>query len=762
MDARLDALDARLRSIRVAVRRRPLEDAALKEQLAKLPPLQAEIAELLGDLTPRLEDAQARLAELGPAPAAGQPAEGGDVADDRARLLRLQARLDGAAKRARLLSVEAEQLSETLSERLQQNFSSRLWARSRSALEPALWVEAAMNLPEDAQRLGAAVADHLGRATRPPGAAILLLGLAVFLLAPARILLDRLGRKWAATLVPGSALRRSALALWLTFVGCATPLLAAIALREAIRSIAPMQPAVGGLAAGLATALFFGSLIHALGIAILAPGRPSWRLAPIPDHVVDHLAPYPALVGLVVGLVSFVTRAADVLEVSAPMANAVDCLSVLVEVAAVGAGLLMLGRTRGDREAARGEAGTETERQARSRWPWVLSALAAWLALAAALAAVTAGYLALATFIMRELIWITLVLASLFLLMRFVDDLCQALFSADTLLGRLIETAVGLSSEALEQIGVLLSGLLRLGLLVVGWAAVIAPFGASTREIFGRLTSAELVFKLGQLSISPGLIFGAAAVFLIGLGVTRLIRSWLETTYLPKTRIDVGVRTSITAGLTYLGVLAAVLMTCAYLGLSLDRIALFASALSVGVGFGLQAVISNFVSGLILLAERPVKVGDWVSMGDLEGDIRRIHIRATEIEMGDRSKLIVPNSDLISKAVRNVTPAGGTGQVKIVLKVANDADPVEVRDLLLAGVAAHPELLPLPSPGVYLTNVPDGALEFTVVAAVASPRHVFRVKSELLFAVVTEMRARGVHLANSSAVVHLAAPSRET
>jgi small-conductance mechanosensitive channel len=425
---------------------------------------------------------------------------------------------------------------------------------------------------------------------------------------------------------------------------------------------------------------------------------------------------------------------------------------VLIELVAVGSALMVLGRARSAQAAT-----AQHDLSARSRLPWILAAVAAWLALGAALIAVAAGYLALATFIMRELIWIATVLASLFLLMRFVDDLCQVLFTSNSPLDRLFETAIGLSEHALEQLGVLLSGLLRLALILVGWMLIVAPFGASTREILGRITSTEAVFKLGQLSISPGLIFGAAAVFAIGLGITRVIRGWLETTYLPKTRIDAGVRTSITAGLTYLGALIAVLMACAYMGLSLDRIALFASALSVGIGFGLQAVIGNFVSGLILLAERPVKVGDWIAIGNLEGDVRRINIRATEIEMGDRSKLIVPNSDLISKTVRNVTRGGALGQVKIVLRVANDANAAEIRDLLLGQLTEHPEVLHEPAPGVFLTNVPDGALEFTAVAAVPSARLAFRIKSELLFAMVAELRARGINLASPSTVIRLAA-----
>ena len=115
-------------------------------------------------------------------------------------------------------------------------------------------------------------------------------------------------------------------------------------------------------------------------------------------------------------------------------------------------------------------------------------------------------------------------------------------------------------------------------------------------------------------------------------------------------------------------------MASAYLGLHLTQVTLIASALSVGIGFGLQAVVQNFVSGLILLVERPVKVGDWVALGDIEGDIRRINVRATEIQMGDRSTMIVADSELITKTVRNVTWGAPLGQVQISFTVGYDAD----------------------------------------------------------------------------------------
>jgi potassium-dependent mechanosensitive channel len=155
------------------------------------------------------------------------------------------------------------------------------------------------------------------------------------------------------------------------------------------------------------------------------------------------------------------------------------------------------------------------------------------------------------------------------------------------------------------------------------------------------------------------------------------------------------------------------------------------------------------------LAERPVKVGDWIAIGDLEGDIRRINVRATEIEMGDRSRLIVPNSELVSKMVRNVTHGASLGRVKIVLSLDAKSDPLAVRDLLMERLSTYPGALTDPPPSVYLTDIKDGAMEFTAFVYLTSPREAYKVKSDLLFQIVPNLKAQGIAFATSNPVVHV-------
>jgi small-conductance mechanosensitive channel len=763
LEAQVDQADADLRAVSRSFGADNLSDAEIQSRLAAIPPIEAKIADALAKLTPRLAAVDQRLAQLGPAPTAGQPPEAPEIVKNRKVLTSLHQNVDSEIKQAKLLQVEAEQIRARLQIRQRQQLAAQLWVHSRSILDPTLWSEFAAAVPEDIDRLHTAVEDQAQATAKGArsGAVVagwivaLILGLIVAI--PLRILLNRLALRRATGAAPGTRLRRTLFALGQVLVAVLTPLAALWLLRNAF--IGAVTPTIEQLTPVLIRVVVFASFFESLGRALLSPSRPSWRLAPIPDEIVSRLQAYPGVIGVTAAFAALVREVNTILGVSQPTAIASDCVTVLIELLAVGGALTMMGRARSEHLASASVVAAHAH-EAESRLPWILAALLAWLTLAASLLAVLAGYVEMASKLMGEMIWVATVLASLFLLLRFVDDVFPAILSPDQPVGRFLQIAIGLSRGALEQISVLLSGLVRLTLLLFGWAAILAPFGAGAGDVFSRVTSSQLAIHMGQVTISPGAVLGAMAVFFLGLLITRAIRGWLEKRYLPKTNIDVGLRTSLASGVTYLGGLVAILLTVSYLGLSLDKIALFASALSVGIGFGLQSVIGNFVSGLILLAERPVKVGDWIAIGDLEGDVKRINVRATEIEMPDRSKLIVPNSDLISKVVRNVTHGGATGRVRIVLKIDDSADPAAVSSLILARLNGHPEVLKEPAAAVYLSNVVDGALEFTAFAYVASPRAVYKTRSDLLFQIVPDLKAQGIALSNSTPVVNVGLSDR--
>jgi potassium-dependent mechanosensitive channel len=309
-----------------------------------------------------------------------------------------------------------------------------------------------------------------------------------------------------------------------------------------------------------------------------------------------------------------------------------------------------------------------------------------------------------------------------------------------------VTTASDAAPRLGDQAAVLLSGLSKLVLTLLAMILLLAPFGEGPSELFSRTSQIQEGLKIGEVSISPTAVLQALAVLGLSLLAVRLLKHWLADSYLPTTRLDAGMQSSAATLLGYLGYVLAVSLSLSAVGIGLDRIAWVASALSVGIGFGLQAVVSNFVSGLILLAERPVRVGDWVSLGTVEGDIRRINMRATEIQLGDRSTVIVPNSEFITKTVRNVTHANPLGLVQLKLPMPLATPAEAVRALLLGVFEAHPDVLEAPAPNVQLDGIDGGHLVFNATGFVASPRAAYGVRSALLFEALKKLAAANINL----------------
>lgn len=747
----IDAAEARLDVVEAAIAKPARDDATLAANAAALGPPDAALDAAVAVLTPRLAAIDAKLAELGPVPKADQPAETVEIATERAQLLGDRTAVATELKQANLIIVELDQTVAHLEQTRRELFARNLWAQGRSLLSPELWRDVVVASPADIRRLtlaAAAEARQARAAAARPGVIVgwvLAAIVAALLAVPGRRWLIRAGRARAGR--TPSRLGWSLFAAWRVVVTVVSALAAAWLVRSVLTSTDTLTPRFARMATTTVQAIAFAALVDGLGRALLSSGDAEARVVPLGDTLAERLRRFPIMLGGVVGVAGIAAGIHRVFGTSLANSVASDSIGLCLELGVIIAALTTIGRDRG--QAADASAPNA------AKLPWIIAALATWLGLAAAAFAVVFGYLALANFITREIVWIAVVLASLFVLVRTADDLFPALLRPSARLGRAIIVAVGVAPATLDQTGILLSGLVRLALLLVGWTLVVAPFGAGASDIFGRITSADLVIHLGTTSISPGTILGGIFILAAGVFITRGVRSWLEARYLPATAMDVGVRTSLVTGVSYVGVIVAVIVASVFLGVSLDRIALFASALSIGIGFGLQSIISNFVSGLILLVERPVKVGDWIAIGELEGDIRRINVRATEIEMKDQSRLIVPNLDLITKTVRNVTNAGALGRVKIVIRVNDDADPGALRTLVVGLLAAHPAVLPAPAPAVYLTDASDGGLEFTCFAFLSSARDVYGVRSDLLFTVVPALKAGGFALANSTPIVNL-------
>jgi small-conductance mechanosensitive channel len=297
---------------------------------------------------------------------------------------------------------------------------------------------------------------------------------------------------------------------------------------------------------------------------------------------------------------------------------------------------------------------------------------------------------------------------------------------------------------AVRQLAVLLSGIIYLALIALGAFLVLATWGIHSDDVLGPMSAAFFGFKLGNVTISLSAIFGALIVLIVGMFATRMIQHWFDGRFLPETSLDLGVRSSIRTGIGYIGVILAAILALSYAGLGLQNVALIAGALSVGIGFGLQSIVNNFVSGLILLVERPIKVGDRIEVGTRMGVVRRIHVRATEILTYDNVSVIVPNADLISGQVINWMHGSSSARLSVTVGTSYDTDPDKVIAILLDIVAHHTRILKSPEPFAILNSFGADALEFSVYFHVGNIGVDGGVPNEVRLEILKRFRAEGI------------------
>ena len=359
--------------------------------------------------------------------------------------------------------------------------------------------------------------------------------------------------------------------------------------------------------------------------------------------------------------------------------------------------------------------------------------------------ALVAGYAGLAAFVALRVVVAAAALGALYLLLAVTQTLFATVgeqnANAQTLADRL-----GISAGMLGFGGALLSAAIRVILILAAFLLIIGPWEVSTADLFDTVRNIPFGFKIGEIHLSFETVLTAAVLLLALLVVTRIVQRWLETELLPRTRLEPSLQLSIVTIFGYIGAITAIAVALTGLGFDLQKIALIAGALSVGIGFGLQSVVSNFVSGLILLTERPIRVGDSIVVKGEEGWVRRVRVRATEIETFDRASVIIPNSEFITGVVKNWTRANTLGRIAIKVRVGYDSDPVQVRDILLDIARLHPQIVQAPPPGAFLLGFGDSALEFELRCVVANVENGLSVRSDLNYAIIKRFREAGVEI----------------
>ncbi len=693
-----------------------------------------------GDLDEPIKEIAEQVAKLGPPPDVGRT-ESVEIVAQRKLLNDVLNRLQGAKTQLELVGVEAEQQAGRASSIQRNQFFQKIFESSKSILNPYLWSDAGAGLTVFLQRLGALIGNWWDQIqlTASTSSLLLLPFIVAFILAAwwfvGRVLRERYKARSIESDFPDNLDR-----LWRVVRATLGTLILVSILFGVILSYlqnagfvtARFNLVLDGLAA-----IITGTLVNGvLAFRIAAPKQPNWRLLDLNDAAASRFAILATICAAMSGASDAFSNLADGIYLPVSYSIGQSALASCLMLILLALLLLNIRNQPGLVE--------KTPNQALYfRWSDFLLA-PTWLLIFLATIALLFGYIALSNFIVFKLFDTALVVTFLFLIHHLADAAVHTSFDPNSHLGKFLRRVSGMGERAIERAGLLfrtfvdiLLVLLGLPLLFLLWTVTWIDFRAlANKAFFG--------FDVGSVTVSPWSILLVAFVLFSGIAFTKLFVRWLNRRILLETRIDKGVQDSVRKGATYAGYIIAAGFALTTAGLEFSNLAIIAGALGVGIGFGLQSIVNNFVSGLILLAERPIRVGDWVSIPAGEGLVKKINVRATEIETFDGCSIIVPNSNLITEPVKNWTHSDTMGRFTVNVSVAYDSDAEKVKELLLQLTKAHPNVLTYPEPVVTLQKFGTYSLDFEIKGTVGDIFYGVFVASDVRFAILKAFHEKGI------------------
>ena len=683
----------------------------------------------------RIATLEAQIAALGPAPADGAT-EAEDVAARRADLQRQLSE----AQAPRLTAVEAfsraDAIVRQIDDSLARRAASQMAQQSTSPLLPGNWIAAA----SETRRLAEGIIENTGqriseRATWPELKPRLphVLGYLV-----AALLLLTLGRHWVETLPRRISARtsdysRAAVTFVVSLLQIVLPMIGIYLLISALTATGvfgpwtrPFLEALPGArvilfgSAWLASQLFPGQAINydTVNMGPRSRQQARWLTNTLGAVFAVHYVASQAFLPLS-GLVE---RSSNLQRIPLNFAEGAAVVYNFVLIAVAAALMFKLGNVLRRLKPWSDRSGASYRHRVLA-WAGRLTRIVSILAVAlTALGFVNLGNLATWPWL-QSLALIGL----LVLLQDFIADVFNMLKRGQ--------------EGAREGLAPLLIGF---ALIVLSVPVFMLIWGASVNELAEYWVRFRQGATLGGVRLSPGAVLMFIVVFAIGYSITRAVQGALRTSVLPKTKLDAGGQNAVVSGIGYVGIVVAAMLAITSAGIDLSSFAIVAGALSVGIGFGLQNIVSNFVSGIILLIERPVSVGDWISAGGQQGIVKRISVRSTQVETFDKQQVIVPNSDLISQPVTNWTRQSKTGRIIIPIGVSYGSDTRKVTRILTEIIEDQPLVTIDPAPAVLFRSITVDALNFEIRAVISDVGSGLSVTSEVYHQIVERFIREGI------------------
>lgn len=674
---------------------------------------------------------------LGPAPVEGET-EPTDAAKLRADL---QRRISGA----RAIQVKADRVVARAQDLLlritgvtQRRFIARMTTLGPSPVNPANWLAALSGLRELASRIGGEVAENLANPEavsslrdRAPivmvafGAAILIwFGLRGLIFSLMRRAAESVGRRTDRLVFAIGA----ALARFVTLLMVAAGVMIGV-------SATGLAGEVGGATlrgVGFGLGQFIG--VYVLSATFFSSRSAALRIALLDDRQAAQGHRAALLIGLALLLDSIIAGPSEAMGVESASSAVASFVPILI--GAVGLWRIAA-MARGRIDPAEEDDAARQFRDVMRRTIWAVALAAPLLSLI--------GYEAAARYIFFPFVHTLMLYGLVRLILRAVSEAVDIRIEnaprAERAPGEEHPEDEG-GGQRLRLIPILVGSVLILAatpLLALIWGASAADL----RTAWGTLAEGVVI---GEMSISPVDFLVFALVFSIGYVITRGLQRVLRNSILPKTGMSTGGAEALVAGMGYVGVMLAAVIAISSAGIDLSNLALVAGALSVGIGFGLQNIVNNFVSGIILLIERPVKVGDWIDVGGVNGYVRKVNVRSTVIDTFDRSSYILPNSDLISGAVTNFTLTDKVGRVIVPVGVAYGSDTRLVERVLLEIGRGHRMVLSYPGPTAYFMGIGESSLNFELRVMIRDVNWMLAVKSELNHQIFARLTEEGVEM----------------
>jgi potassium efflux system protein len=698
-----------------------------------------------------------QLKSIGPAPADGG-VEPEEIADRRAELEKSLTRIKAAQAQLDLITVETDQQIARVTQLQRDQFLSHLLERTKSILSPSLWYEGLIASGVFLTRLGQLIVNWWNEASQTGDLIVLII---MPLLLGGLYFLYRTIRRWFMRRFGGTLFVKrppdDTDRLWRITRGVVLTAIIGIAILATTFlafSLAGIFTArFEQLFSALVDLLFFPAVYGAFAYRLAAPTNPAYRVINLDDKAAGRFALLASIAAFLSQAKTFFTEIASVFYLPAAFSVAQGASVAIALIAVIATILIVTRNQEGLSSAAHG--GAVYFNWARQFVPLT------WLLLAIALIALCLGYITLAGFITEQIVDTAYLIVGLLLIHHLSDALVVSGLDGASSFGQFLRRLTGLGDRGISRLSTLFRTFIDLALVFVGLPLLFLSWTVTWVSFSSLVDRAFDTFKIGDISISLSDIALIIAILVVGLLITKLVTRWLNARVLSQTKVDTGVRDSIVKGANYAGYVVAAGFALSAAGLDFSNLAIIAGALGVGIGFGLQSIVNNFLSGLILLAERPVRAGDWVDVKGSEGLVKQINVRSTEIETFDNCTIIVPNSLLITEPVKNWTHHDTIGRFVVTIVAGVSADPMKVKEVILQAAKDHALVLYHPEPFVMLRDFGKEGFVFDLKAYVGDIMSGAAVASDIRLAVLAAFHENGIALPTVARDVPVSEPENK-